>query len=540
MLRVVIHFFRGDARQMADLLRWALELNPEGVRYNCLLSYESGTDPEEVSNIWSVAKKYFKGVIEEHQYPPPKSSTWPEAPNWAWARTATFINQIVDKQPWLWLESDAIPLVSGWLDKIEAEYFKGGLPFMGHIVKRPSRKPGEEYDFHMNGVAVLPHDACLHSSRAMSPRAAPWDVVLSEECIGRMHKANDLIQHIQRYTGVLCTCRDGAVLDHMISQGTALFHGSNDGSVISFLRGKDPEPPSLGEVVKVVELKDLDGVFDECESIWQQEAVELKRLGQPCASFEYCTERKVPSFRDQTAWNTGVFHQLEYGKNTVHLNPALVKDDAGMAWLVTRRWDRWSSVSAYRTSWHSDLVATPISLDTKQADIGKSVVLDFRTAPMVEHEDPRVVFHSGYFHVSYCTWERQLRQAHGKQGLAVFDKNWKLVSDDIPPYGKNKDKANDYESEDEALKPKWEKNWVWFLREEEWYLLYSFSPFRIYRRGRYIAEPAGQDTEDVEIRNYQGRNSTGVSRWPLLDILPFISSMERQAEAVLHGGVCIQ
>lgn len=489
MLRVVVHFFKGDAKAMADLLRWSIELD-QSTAHSCLLSYEAGTDASVVRGL---ALEYFKGGFIEHEYQTPQATGWPAAPNWAWTRTAMFINGLDEKLPWLWLEADVTPLRKDWIERLDAEYSLGGKPFMGHIVERPSRFSAKDMDFHMNGVAVYPPDACLHSSRAMRTRAAPWDVVLSEDCIGRVHDASKLIQHAQRFTGVVMTCQDEDVVNWMLMRGALLFHGCNDGSMIALLRGLTPDSPPTGRVVKVLKLEDLESRFDERESLWQQDAIDLQKNGHPFLSLEECI-KPVPSFRDQTKWSTGVFHELDYDKNLVHLNPGIVQDDKGRTWLVSRRWEKISSRQS-RSNWHSTLQVTPIQIgDQVKTLTGSAIELDFKAPPMVEHEDPRAVFHDGQFYVSYCTWEKQLRQAHGRQGFAVFDRDWKLFTNQFPEYGKNKDRTeSDFETEDDPLKPKWEKNWVWFRHKGKWHVVYSFSPFRVYQLGRYITEPCGKE-----------------------------------------------
>lgn len=487
MLLVVLPFFGKDSARMAELLRWAIDLDGT-VNFNCLLSYEEGTDANEIR---SLARLYFNGIILENEYPKPKSDEWPEAPNWAWTRTALFINSLPDKLPWLWLESDATPLVSGWLNSILSEYVKGGLPFMGHITERESRHPGKRFDQHMNGVAVYPPDACLHSSRAMRTRAAPWDIVLSEDCIGRVHEANHLMWHVPRFTGVVMTCEDRSVIDSMVNIGAVLFHGVNDGSIISLLKGEQPKQPEQGSVVKVLTKSDSNRYFDECESLWQQESVELSKSGFPFVSIEEC-QTPQPSFQCQTNWRTGIFNELEYSKKCVHLNPGLAVDDDGNTWLFSRRWQMISSKE--RSCWHSTIQARAITFGDKIKLSNSHVTLDFGTPPMIEHEDPRAIFHDGHFHVSYCTWEREIRQSKGKQGFAKFDKSWKLVSNLFPAYGHNSDKSDiDSGLDEDPVKPRWEKNWVWFQHKGNWHVIYSFSPFRVYRLGRYISEPCGAE-----------------------------------------------
>lgn len=236
MLRVVISFFRGDVVQMENILRWAIELNPEGANHNCLLSYEDGTDPTQMRLL---AKQYFKGNIAENKYSTPPVAGWPAAPNWAWQSTARYIDDNKINEPWLWLESDAIPLKPDWLDAIHDAWKAGGRRFAGHIV---------DVMDHMNGVGVYPPDVRRRCNEAMLCRQAAWDVVLKATITNDCTNLNHLIQHVWNIresdgaiwngSGSPVTFPDWKAVEKYMDFNCVLLHRTKDGTLIQRLREK--------------------------------------------------------------------------------------------------------------------------------------------------------------------------------------------------------------------------------------------------------------------------------------------------------------
>jgi len=218
---------------MANVLRWAIELNPR-VNHNCLLSYEEGTDPSEIRDL---ASSYFSGDLLENQYSQPPVPGWPAAPNWAWQSTARFVDDKKINEPWFWWESDAIPLKDGWLDKIYDGYKQGGNPFAGHIV--------DQMD-HMNGVGIYPPDVRRRCNEAMLCRSAAWDYVLKDTVTGKCTNLNHLIQHvwniresdgaIHNGDGHVVTFPDWAHVERYMDFNCCLLHRTKDGTLIQRLR----------------------------------------------------------------------------------------------------------------------------------------------------------------------------------------------------------------------------------------------------------------------------------------------------------------
>jgi len=439
----VVAFCSKDADLQRRNLEWALELDG-GADHDVVLSFEDGTD---ISAVEPLARQYFRGSVSKFSYVKPPSDKWPDAPNWAWQNTARFMYGL--GQPWLWMEPDVTPLVPCWLDSIQSEYFKGGMPFMGHMVEMAD---GE----HMNGVAVYPHDALDYSVRAMLARVAPWDVVLSKDTHGAIHRANVLFAHAPRNTGITMSVADPRVPERLKQRGSVIFHGCNDGSLIDLLRGNKP---NVNGNAKIYELRDIDAKFDEAETHWQREFVRLKKLGQSVITWKQC-RASIPSVLEQTPWDCGMFDGLELTEHRVHFNPGLAVDDAGQRWLVTRRWDR-----TPHEKWHSTLCAHKMDV---QMNLGPATELKFNVPPVMQQEDPRVVWHEGHFHVAHCVWEKR-RPYAARQAMSRFTAAWKHVDTVFPHNGKN-------HSDEEGS----EKNWIWFRHNDKWMIVYSFSPHVLY------------------------------------------------------------
>ncbi len=235
---VVIAFCSKDAELQRKNLEWALELDA-GCGREGVLSYDILTPKDHVNAIDVLAQKYFTKVHHCMYYEPPVRG-WPAACNWAWQSTARWMHDKQFKQPWLWLEADAVPLKSGWVLTLEEEFIKGGKNFGGHIVKDM---------WHMNGVGIYPWDVMRRNEMAMLARAAAWDVVLKPSTADDCVKLNHLIQHawnvhpidrtmIWNGEGTPLSFKSKEDLDTYLDYNAVLIHRVKDGSLIPFLREK--------------------------------------------------------------------------------------------------------------------------------------------------------------------------------------------------------------------------------------------------------------------------------------------------------------
>lgn len=57
----------------------------------------------------------------------------PLGPNFYWKSTISYLKETKNNKPWLWMETDMIPIKERWLDLLEYDYIKQGKPFFGCV-----------------------------------------------------------------------------------------------------------------------------------------------------------------------------------------------------------------------------------------------------------------------------------------------------------------------------------------------------------------------------------------------------------------------
>lgn len=140
--------------------------------------------------------------------------------------------------PFLWVESDAIPLVPDWLDRIEAEYQRVGKPFMGALYSRPVP--------HINGVMVYSARLSALNPWMMIAKQRPWDLTRAEVTLRNAHQTNLIVRSLaDPATNTPHTFPEMNALDAIIPNGCVLFHGCKDGTLLDRLFERDGVTGSL-------------------------------------------------------------------------------------------------------------------------------------------------------------------------------------------------------------------------------------------------------------------------------------------------------
>lgn len=232
-MNVLFGFCYRDADKTVDLLQWINDLG--GCRnHDLILIYPPQTN---VGEIELIAKDNWRKVHSVR--------THDEAPGHPWGANLLFKRgvQYVEHNklgPFFWLESDAIPLVTGWLDKIEAEYKACGKVFMGYHAMKGQR--GQ----HMNGVGVWSNVSRLASPAVMCPtptselEATTCPFVAFDQVAGAMVLQNfhetKLIQF--QYKGEEELLKDESL--SWLNPDAVLFHTEKTGKLIPLLRKRLP------------------------------------------------------------------------------------------------------------------------------------------------------------------------------------------------------------------------------------------------------------------------------------------------------------
>jgi hypothetical protein len=230
----VLPTHRGDTARLKDLLLWMQQLG--GCHgHSALIVADAGTPYREVLDIRTAAAKVFttndltvndrptSGWIEG-----PKSLFF-EAARWCYEKTIG---------PWLWLETDAIPLRPQWLDALQAEYAAKGKAVMGCVYRSTA---AEFPDPLMSGVAVFSWDAYQNLKRG------DRNFDLDFQDYAMVNGANTtLIQHLwggKNMPPTFVSVKSNPVLVNIFTLAdlwptAVLFHRNKDGTLIELLRAR--------------------------------------------------------------------------------------------------------------------------------------------------------------------------------------------------------------------------------------------------------------------------------------------------------------
>jgi predicted GH43/DUF377 family glycosyl hydrolase len=176
---------------------------------------------------------------------------------------------------------------------------------------------------------------------------------------------------------------------------------------------------------------------------------------------------ETPSILRQTDFRVGFFNFGAAEKKGVdYFNCGLVRRPDGL-WLIVRR-------SRNQSRLHfgfNDLVAFLLDEQTRRPLRGQPIKMQKRWE-QEQWEDARAVYHNGRTFISCCDfiWQRgSWTGAH--QIMEEVSNDWQSIKRYDPVYGHN---------EDNLGKNKWhEKNWLWFIHEGEWHLIYKGNPHTV-------------------------------------------------------------
>lgn len=225
---VVFSFCHKDAAAALKQAQWIKELGGAS-QHNAMLACNQKARFQELdkpildvlSSCFNFAEVYTP--FDEEESEAPGFLKHARAANHMWVRVVQRIRDARKDVPFLWMESDAIPKQSDWLDVIEAQFAACGKPFMGDSVLIPG------VPVHMSGVGVyhqtwrhVPHFACVGD--------IAWDVALSPTVVPLMHRTK-LIQHEWKPASF------GSFTDlSRIRPEAVVYHQCKDGSLIDRLR----------------------------------------------------------------------------------------------------------------------------------------------------------------------------------------------------------------------------------------------------------------------------------------------------------------
>lgn len=254
-LLVVIPYHSGDLDETNKLLVWISELGG-CPGHHCLLMADQAVPKEERLKVKQLAANVFSTVqAVGAKLPPPvpegdaKLAQKHSLANKMFSTAASVVFTQF-KLPFLWLESDCIPLVPGWLDKLSDEYRDCPRPYMGAVIKTDrainSASMPEKF---MAGCGVYPQNAYEEMEKFCRNNLA-WDIAAADVVVAKAYNT-PLIHHFWGRPSLppafrpdtdLCDAGKNEFYVRFVSKEAVLFHRNKDGSLIRLLRKQMATP----------------------------------------------------------------------------------------------------------------------------------------------------------------------------------------------------------------------------------------------------------------------------------------------------------
>lgn len=226
---IVIPCHSGDANETIELIHWIKQLGG-CPRHEALLVFDAGISMVTAMDIREACEGAFRDVrLVTNSIP---VSGWPLGPN------SLFLTAMQNaEREFLWLEPDAIPLVSNWADKIEEAYRQCGKLIMGCIYDGETAEGTHKF---MSGVAVYPRNA----SAIIQVEEKAWDQTNREVMLAE-GAHTQLIKHFfgtHKVPPSFVNGRSETTRAHesdpeeLLKSGRVIFHRNKDGSLRRILQ----------------------------------------------------------------------------------------------------------------------------------------------------------------------------------------------------------------------------------------------------------------------------------------------------------------
>lgn len=237
---VVLPFCAADTAAAGRLLEWIRDLGGAKT-FRVLLVADAGVHWGHAVELAQLAEQVFAKVnlITNGE----SVIDWIKGPASLFYEAARWI-ETSNPQPWLWLETDCVPLRANWLDLIEAEYRQQKKPFMGVVYEKSPTDSPSLPQVNFSGVAVYPGDAW---TRLQQFKDSPlnFDIAFNPAVVPEAAHTG-LIQHFWGQPNLPPTFAEWKTPASPINTfqlsnlqaGAVLFHRNKDGTLIELLRRK--------------------------------------------------------------------------------------------------------------------------------------------------------------------------------------------------------------------------------------------------------------------------------------------------------------
>lgn len=291
---LTLPFCEKDIRATSQLLEWISELGG-CPKHECLLISDAAVPWYEAVDILSLANKAFRKariVSTDRAYNEP----WPIAQNQMFRFAAQHIEDNI-KEPFFWLESDAIPLQRNWMEVIDSTYLSSGKLYLGKVYPFDNPNTALAPSRVLSGIAVYPANTHSLLGKCISTRLnTAWDVTTSFLTVPEAHDSN-LIHWLWGEPNNPPVFGENGVKGtpvfsiKQLHPEAVIFHRNKDGSLIYHLRRKF-FPIDEGGFCVVLHFCNHDSHLMLKNVRWMSE-LHPKQATDAMLSFDNSTNRKM-------------------------------------------------------------------------------------------------------------------------------------------------------------------------------------------------------------------------------------------------------
>ena len=248
-MKIVLAVNESDRRNIPGFV-WALK--HQGVCEGHKLFLVHGKEDRVLAKeLFEEIKYLFPAFSYIYELPGPNPKGWPMGPNAYWKKTIDFLYIAKNKEPWLWMETDLVPIKKNWATILEKEYKRAGKPFMGCV--EPNRvftNDGQEliHGEHLVGIGIYPPDIDKYSEnwKHVDRCNVAFDWVCGYEMVPHTHRSPMILNNFRtvkyRIDDGEIVCSD---IQPKVTRGTyarsitsevVLHHGCKDGSLVELMK----------------------------------------------------------------------------------------------------------------------------------------------------------------------------------------------------------------------------------------------------------------------------------------------------------------
>lgn len=271
-MKVVIPVSQSDSRDLPLLVSILLKHGHIGPHSILVVPTPSCS---ELAHTEAVRLRTICEKVEVATTPFEYTDGWPIAPNNQWHWAVQHLEATGNRDPWIWMEVDAVPMTPDWVSQIEEDYRRRGKPFYGFVKPLKFHRTGSDEVYHkagedmLMGVAVYPpgiprdtHISPLFNnlgSRGRMAQKQPFDMYLRWVFKHRGVAHSQLIQDMWRTgnyrregSAIVCDPVAGEkfATGGTVSPTAVLVHGVKDGSLQRLVLGE--VKPAVAPVVETV------------------------------------------------------------------------------------------------------------------------------------------------------------------------------------------------------------------------------------------------------------------------------------------------